>query len=69
MYFIVFGCKSLGFKNPARVKEMTNMRYDHDDNDVMVIMAITMMMIIIITKPLAKVASRAGARPWLASRL
>ena len=27
MYLVVFGCKNLGFKNLARVKEMTNMRY------------------------------------------
>ena len=28
-FFVIFGCKILGFKNPASVKEMTNMRYDH----------------------------------------
>jgi len=27
VFFIIFGCKKLGFKNPASVKEMTNMRY------------------------------------------
>ena len=26
-FFVVFGCKYLGLKNPACVKEMTNMRY------------------------------------------
>ena len=27
----MFGCKTLGLKNPACVKEMTNMRYAHED--------------------------------------
>ena len=27
--FVTFGCKILGFKNTAGVKEMTNMRYVH----------------------------------------
>ena len=27
VFFVIFGCKILGFKNPASVKEMTNMRY------------------------------------------
>ena len=27
MFCIVFGCKYLGFQNPAFVKELTNMRY------------------------------------------
>ena len=28
MFCVVFGCKNLGFKNLACVKEMTNMRYE-----------------------------------------
>ena len=27
VFFVIFGCKILGLKNPASVKEMTNMRY------------------------------------------
>ena len=27
VFFVIFGCKISGFKNPASVKEMTNMRY------------------------------------------
>ena len=27
MFLIIFGCNILGFKNPACVKEITNMRY------------------------------------------
>ena len=27
MFFVIFGCKISGFKNPGSVKEMTNMRY------------------------------------------
>ena len=28
VFFVIFGCKILVFKNPASVKEMTNMRYE-----------------------------------------
>ena len=43
----------------------------HYENPIMMIMMKTMAItiLIMITKPLAKVASSAGARPWLASRL
>ena len=27
MFLVIFGCKLLGFKNPASVKEMTNMSH------------------------------------------
>ena len=27
VFYVVFGCKNLVFKNPACVKEMTNMKY------------------------------------------
>ena len=43
----------------------------HYENPIMMIMMRTMVItiLIMITKPLAKVASSAGARPWFASRL
>ena len=30
LFFIIFGCKILGLKNSATVKEMTNMRYEDE---------------------------------------
>ena len=29
VFFVIFKCNILGFKNPARVKEMTNMGYEY----------------------------------------
>ena len=36
VFFVIFGCKILVFKNPASVKEMTNMRYGYDLTEVQV---------------------------------